>query len=195
MPKQSTSPYILNDVKSITIKNLKKWGYLEPHNTKKGVISWSMNGNKTGSISITVNTLHDFIELEYQTNETDIKRRIYLVTIPSNLGKGVITYFFCPIAKLRCRKLYLVNGYFAHHKAFDNSMFKCQTESKRNRKMEQIYGAYFDQDKYFDELYSKYFKPVYNGNPTKRYLRLKAKIDKIRNVTAEEIERLMVFGY
>ena len=51
-------------------------------------------------------------------------------------------------------------------------MYECQTKSKKWREIEKIYGAYFDADKHYEQLYSKHFKKFYAGKPTKRYLKI-----------------------
>jgi len=46
-------------------------------------------------------------------------------------------------------------------------------------KIEKIYGAYFDADKHYDQLYSKHFKKFYAEKPTKRYLKIMRQLQKI----------------
>ena len=58
------------------------------------------------------------------------------------------------------------------------------------RMLDSVYGDYFKADKYYRELYSKHFKTHYAGKPTKRYLKLMEKIDRSKEFTVEEIERL-----
>ena len=52
-----------------------------------------------------------------------------------------------------------------------------QIESKKSRYLVSIFDKVFIKDEVYDELDKKYFKSHYNGKPTKRYLRLKNKID------------------
>jgi len=42
--------------------------------------------------------------------------------------------------------------------------------------MDKVFGFYFEIDKCYDEIYSKHFKKLYNGKPTRRYLKLVEKI-------------------
>ena len=58
--------------------------------------------------------------------------------------------------------------------------------------MERVYGAFFDNDKIYKELYGKHFKKFYNGKPTKRYLKLLSKIKQAENIDYREIELLMI---
>lgn len=88
--------------------------------------------------------------------------------------------------------MYLIGGYFLHREAFHGCMYETQTYTKKWRNIERIYGAYFDQDKYFSEINSKHFKKYYNGKPTKRYLKLLSKIKQVENVDYREIELMMI---
>lgn len=125
MPKQYTFPNLYDDLKTVSISFLTKHGYLKTNQWQSGVITWSMGGNKTGSISIRVNTHSQspYLELDYNCNEVPINYRVQLVSVPSNLGKGVVWYFICPKTNKRCRKLYLVNTYFYHRSAFNGCMY------------------------------------------------------------------------
>ena len=77
--------------------------------------------------------------------------------------------------KKRCRKSYLVNGYFLHRNAF-KGMYKKQTESKRWRKMSKTFENNYGIDDLYEQIYSKHFRTHYSGKPTKRYLRLMKKL-------------------
>lgn len=194
MPKFPTYPTLFDEVLQIDISKLKKWGYLNPEQTKSGTITWSSNGNKTGSISIKVKPHSEqlYIELDYKYRDEPRKYKVNLVSIPSNLGKGVVWYFLCPQTNKRCRKLYSIGGYFLHREAFSECMYESQTRSKKWRQIEKIYGYYFDIDKHYEKLYSKHFKIHYNGKPTKRYLKLMKEIKKAERFTASDIEQLFL---
>jgi hypothetical protein len=77
-----------------------------------------------------------------------------------------------------------------HRSAIPSGMYSTQTQTKKWRQLEKVYGAYFDSEKHFEELHSKHFKTHYNGKPTKRYLKLLEKINETESFSAEEIERL-----
>ena len=194
MPKPSTYPTLFDEVLQLNISKLKQWGYLEPDQVKSGTLTWSSNGNPTGSISIRVNINCErtYIELDYKFRDEPRKSKVMLVSIPSNLGKGKVWYFVCPHTNKRCRKLYLISGYFLHREAFNGCMYESQTKSKKWREMEKMFGCYFDSDKCYAELFSKHFKKFYNGKPTKRYLKLMQKISQSERIPKEEIERVMI---
>ena len=99
MPKFPIFPILYDEVLQISISKLKGWGYLDPEQIKSGTLNWSRNGNQTGSISIKVNTHSEqpYIELDYKYRDEPRKYKVGLVTIPANIGKGVIWYFVCPV--------------------------------------------------------------------------------------------------
>ena len=194
MPKFPTFPTLYNEALQIDISKLKGWGYLNPEQIKSGTLNWSRNGNPTGSISIKVNTKSEqpYIELDYKYREEPRNYKVRLVSIPSNLGKGLIWYFLCPHTKKRCRKLYSIGGYFLHREAFNGCMYETQTQSKKYRQLDKTLGAYFEIDNLYSELYKKNFKKTYAGKPTKRYLRIMEQIQKAESVPYHEIKRLML---
>ena len=181
MPKPYTFPTLYNEALQLSISKLKSWGYLEPGQIKSGSITWSRNGRQTGSISIKVNTKSEqpYIELDYKYGDKPRKYKVFLTSTRSNLDLGEIWYFVCPQTKKRCRKLYLIDGYFLHREAFNGCMYETQTRSKKYRQMDKTLEAYFKSDNLYSELYKKNFKKTYAGKPTKRYLRIMEQIQKI----------------
>ena len=194
MPKPYTFPTLYDEVLQISITKLKEWSYLNPEQIKSGTITWSRNGTPIGSISIQVNTKSEqpYIELDYKYRDEPRNYKVRLVSIPSNLGKGLIWYFLCPQTKKRCRKLYSIGGYFLHREAFKGCMYETQTQSKKYRQLDKILGAYLKSDNLYSELYKKNFKKTYAGKPTKRYLRIMEQIQKAESIPYHEIERAML---
>jgi hypothetical protein len=194
MPKPHTFPTLFDEVKTVSISFLTKHLYLKPNQRQSGTITWSSNGNKTGSISIQVNTQSEqpYIELDYKCNEAPIKYRVQLVSAPSNLSKGVVWYFVCPRTGKRCRKLYLADTYFYHRSAFRACMYEKQTQSKKSRYLVKTLGEYFRSDQLFEQLYKKNFKKQYAGKPTKKYLKLTQQIQRAESIPHHEIERALI---
>ncbi|MBP6868036.1 MAG: hypothetical protein KBC07_03470 [Bacteroidales bacterium] len=194
MPKPHTFPTLYNEALQIHISKLKGWGYLNPEQIKSGTLNWSRNGNPTGSISIQANTHSEqpYIELDYKYRDEPRNYKVYLTSTPSNLNKGEIWYFICPQTKKRCRKLYLIGGYFLHREAFNGCMYETQTQSKTYRQLDKTLGAYFKSDNLYNELYKKNFKKTYAGKPTKRYLRIMEQIQKAESIPYHQIERAML---
>ena len=193
MPKPYTFPILYNDALQISISKLKEWEYLNPKQIKSGTITWSRNGNKTGSISIQANTYgkQPYIELDYKYRDEPRNYKVYLTSTPSNLNKGEIWYFVCPQTKKRCRKLYSIDGYFLHREAFKGCMYETQTQSKKYRQLDKTFGAYFKIDDLYSQLYQKHFKKTYAGKPTKKYLRIMEQIHKAENTPFKEISSFL----
>ncbi len=193
MPKPHTFPTLYDEVLQISITKLKELEYLNPEQFKSGIITWSRNGNQTGRISIIVNTQSQqpYIELDYKYGDEPRNYKVSLVSVLSNLGKGVIWYFLCPQTNKRCRKLYSISGYFFHREAFNGCMYESQTYSKQYRHLDKTLGAYFRADDLYSQLYQKHFKKTYAGKPTKRYLKLMKQIQKGESIPYHEIERAM----
>lgn len=182
MGRHSNFPILFEDVKKLSISNLKKCNLLKPNIYKSGIIEWSRNGKSRGTISILVNTKSkkSYIELNYTYNSyKEIQYRIYLVKKTSNLGKGYIYYFCCPKTNKLCRILYGIDGYFYHREAFRKCYYEKQIVSKRYREIEKLYGADFKIDECYEKIYSKNFKKFYAGKPTNKYLSLLKKIKDI----------------
>lgn len=174
MARYSRFPILYDSCKYLSISDLKRWGYLKPDQDKWGTITWSRQGNKIGSISISVNTRFDspYIELDYKCKDDPINYRIYFALIPSNLGKGFIWFFICPETGKYCRKLYLINNYFYHRTAFGVQLYEKQTYGHKARWLDSEYDKLNRHDKAFEAMYSKYFRKCYRGKPTKRYLKV-----------------------
>ena len=170
MPRTTNYPILFDECKTVSISDLLRWGYLKINCFKRGTITWSRGSERTGSISITMNNqvAASYLELEYTYNDKPIKYRVRLTSTPSNLGKGVYWFFMCAQTGKRCRKLYLVDGYFLHRSEFHGCFYEKQTYSSSKRSMCQSFEKLFGTDKLFDELYSKHFKQTYAGKPTKR---------------------------
>jgi hypothetical protein len=193
MPRHSSIPTLYDECKTISLTSLKKWGYLKPGEWKHGGITWSRAGNQTGSISFSVDMFSDnpCLELDYRWNETTINYQVHLVSIPSNIGKGVVWYFLCPATRKRCRKLYLIGGKFLHRTAFKGCFYEKQTYSSRNRTLFRTFESLATADTAYQILHTKYFKKYYSGRPTKRYLKLQKQIFVSEKLDAREIEEML----
>jgi len=193
MPKFPTYPTLFDDCRIISISDLRKWKYLKMNTTKSGTITWRNQYDEITSrlsIQIVMNENKTELTLNYKCNDNSYNYEIQLTSIPSNLGKGVVWYFICPFTWKRCRKLHLLDERFMHRSALPSGMYECQTQSKRWRFMNRVYGSYFDLDRLYEELYSKHFKKHYNGKPTKRYLKLINKINEGERFSVDEIDQL-----
>ena len=192
MPKPPTYPILYNKALQINITKLKEWKYLKPKQVNSGTLSWSINGNERGCISIIVNTCSEkpYIELDYKYRDEPRNYKVSLVSMPSNLGKGLIWYFLCPETNKRCRKLYSIGGYFLHRKAFKGCMYEIQTQSKNNRLLSKIVESCNTTENLRNQLNKKYFKKTYAEKPTKKYLRIMEQIQKAESLPYPNLSEL-----
>jgi len=193
MPRFANYPTTIEDVKTISLTKLKQWNYLT-NGTKSGVISWSRNEivHSTINILIVFNEIEKYVILVYKCNGTPFNLKVRLISKDSNLGKGQIYYFVCPITGKHCRKLYFNNSYFAHREAFTGLFYQNQIESKKNRFLFKIFEKVYLSDEVYEQRYKKHFKTHYNGKPTKRYLKLENKIRTAESYPVGTLERLML---
>lgn len=190
MPRPTSFPTLYDECKTINITNLKKWGYLKPNQLASGELSWKRNGVNTGNIGISSNTygFDPFIELNYTyNNETRIQYRVFLISKPANIGRGVVWFFVCPKTGKYCRKLYLIGGYFYHRSAFAGCMYEKQTMSHKNRELDQLFKKAFGDGNVFEQITKKHFKKTYAGKPTKRYLKLMRKVKDAETINEAEL--------
>lgn len=179
MPKPTSCPVLIDQCKNVSISFLKQHGYLNKNKGKSGVITWSNQYEKTGSISIftDIDNEDGYLELDYKSGQKSINYKVRLATIQSNLGKGVIWYFICSQTGKRCKKLHLVDGYFYHRSAFSGWMYDKQTESKKNRFSGKLFDKWQAAYNASKEIRRKHFKKQYNGKPTRLYLKYLQQID------------------
>jgi hypothetical protein len=193
MPKTRTFPSLFDDALQMNVSKLKLWGYLRPNQITTGAtVTWSRNGEETGSISINVDTHNEqpYIELDYNFRDEPRKYKVKLVSVPSNLGIGEVWYFLCPQTKKRCRKLYSIGGYFLHREAFTGCMYDSQIQSKSYRGLDKTLGAYFRTENLYSQLHEKHFKKTYAGKPTKKYLKLMKQIKRGSTLSSQGFESL-----
>jgi hypothetical protein len=194
MGRYGNYPTTVEDCLYLSIKKLKEWNYLNYLGTKSGTINWSRNREHYASIgiSVTYNNFETFIILDYKSNGEPRNYKVQIISKPSNLGKGEVLYFVCPSTKKHCRKLYLHSGYFLHREAFSGLMYSKQLESKRSRSIAKVFEACYVSDEIYEERYKKYFKTHYNGKETKRFKRLKDKIEKADSFPLGTLESLLM---
>lgn len=182
MPKPYTFPTLFNEVKTVSISNLNRWGYLKPNRYGTGTITWSINGTVTSSIGIAISTLagSSYLELKYNYGDKPIRYRVELITVPANIGKGEVWYFVCPSTGKNCRILYSIGSMFLHRHACKGYLYEKQTYSSKTRGMMRMYEKLFKSDGLYEELYSKHFRRTYAGKPTKRFIKLMQKSKTVR---------------
>jgi hypothetical protein len=147
MGRPSTGSWTVYESLRIELSYLLRSGFIK----KNCVISFNLNwndqrGNSTGNISCISSYMGtedtNYLELIYTltNNSTDTKTnrryKVYLHEQDSNLGKGKVLYFVCPVSGRNCRILYSAYGshYFKAREAYQNRLYyDCQMASKLSR--------------------------------------------------------------
>lgn len=181
MGKLPTFPTLYNDVLKLDISRLRQKGYLKPGPIESYIWHWSQQGERVASITIKIDNQGKTpsIELSYKYEGETRRYKVHFEKVPSNLKRGEVWYFICPLTKKRCRKLYSINGYFLHREAFKGCMYEVQT---RSRKVRQLIGAFeiFSKMEILEEnILKKHAKKTYAGKPTKKYQKLLDHIEQL----------------
>ncbi len=195
-------PLLVESCKTLSLKRLREWGYLEPNRIKSGGIIFTSRGKESGSMQILSSTFEgkEYIRLMYYFANTgeEFDYKVPLVRVPSNLGKGFRYYFLCPVTSRRCMKLYRppMKDLFLHREAYPSLIYDKQVASKKMRVWEKlVIGLVKKEDELFKEILNrpKYAKHYYRGIPTpkmRRYLKVR---DELRRYSREDFERV-VYG-
>lgn len=113
-----------------------------------------------------------YSSIDRDGNKTDHDYKIQLDTVPSNIGKGDVIYFICPVSGNRCRILYMAYGsaIWKSRATYKNRIYyQCQASSK----MSHSNDRYWKLEKELEKLHKSRRKQyAYRGKPTKFALRL-----------------------
>lgn len=195
MAKTPTFPFILDDCYTVSISNLNRWGCLVDGQIKSGSVHWERGGNRVAGVNystvIGLTPGQAYIEFDYTCNGEKIEWRVPLLSISSNLGKGLVWFFRCPVTGKRCKKLHFINRRFMHRSAVRGAMYKQQTQSKKWRNWSRVFDAYEIGADVLTEMQRPYFKQEYQGKPTRRFTRLIRKAERVeRGVNIPKVFRL-----
>lgn len=142
MPRPCSFSLLYDNLQTLNIKDLKKWGYLNFDSNLTGVITWKTNDQVVAQINIKTDPYESpKIILSYFINGAYVKYSVGLISKPSNLQNGSIWFFICPKTKMLSRKLYLVDGYFYHREAHNGCMYESQTRSKKTRELIKLFNS------------------------------------------------------
>ena len=156
----------------------------------------SLTWGNGSSIGIVTNYDEDekWIQLNYTLTDEDgdphkYNYKIHLTTLPSNLGKGEVLYFICPVSGKRCRILYKAYGYhqWKSREAYQNRLYyPLQTENDRYYSCEAGHRL---GDR-IDELRSRKKRhKTHLGKPTKKELLIQ-KLEAKKMVFDEKWDRV-----
>jgi len=182
MGRYSTGAQKTNRSIRLEMSNLLKSKIISKGKTTRGSMGWNCGSNMGYLCSF--NDHAAWIELSYihthrtTGEETDYKYKIYCERKPSNLGKGEVLYFICPISGLSCRKLYIAYGYpkFKARQAYKNRIYY---PDQLSSKLDRPNDRYWRLKRELDAKDLKHHKEIYNGNVTKSEIRLMKKRGKM----------------
>jgi hypothetical protein len=191
MGRFSTGAMKTASVCRIEMKHFTKWKIF-----KYSDCTFLLNWNDGSSISVTlINSPEEmYLNLSYTLKDRseysyDLNYKVIIDKVPSNLGKGFIYYFVCPITYKRCRILYRAYGshtfrskesykYRLYYPAQINPkkyrIFD-KKESAEDKYMDIIKGRKRDQD-YFKGKRTKY--SIKKENYLNRFLQLEEESSK-----------------
>jgi len=175
MGRYSTGAITTGEAQRIGISYLFKQGFISKGKTIQGRLSWN-NGSSIGFISELSEGKQE-IRLYYQNQKptgeiNDLDYRIQLSSIPSNLGRGLIWYFICPITGRKTRILYKCYGslHFKSRRAYQNRIYySSQIASKNNFHNER----FFSLEREIQKLQLLIRKKHYQGKETKLQERIR----------------------
>lgn len=182
MPKLYSFPVIFDEVPAITIGELNKRGFFRP-GFNIGSISW---GNQSIKVVGVIDDNPGLV-LDYNLNGQHVRDCVKLTSTRSNLNDSKIYWFTCPATRVKCKKLYLLDGHFVHRTANPKGMYRIQARPSKYREWEKTVGAYLDAEKARDDVNGKNFVKYRSGKPTKRYRKLLAIIEKAEGITSQDV--------
>jgi hypothetical protein len=166
------------EAQRLELSYLLKAGIIQKGNQNKGFLAW--NNGHIIKIQSDFSNQNKKIRLAYQIESSsgklyEMDYYIQLESIPSNLGRGEVFYFKCPISGQRSRILYLAYGspIFKARQSYQIRIFyHSQICSKNEYHKERMQSL----DTKIQNLESKIRKSHYRGKET----RLKKRISKLR---------------
>ena len=173
MGRFSTGAITTGEAFRIELSYLLKKGDIQKGCIVKGIIAWN-----NGSIISFESCYQEekYIRLYYTLTkptgeEYKLDYKIQLTTIPSNLGRGEIPYFVCPISGKRARILYRAYGslYFQSRQAYRKRIYYACQKCQKN---------FYDTERYFElekqlEALPEGRKSHYRGKATRHQQRIR----------------------
>lgn len=158
-------------VMRLNISQLMQKGLIVKNSDVGGVIRW----NNDAKISFE-SKLHDnngYLRVFYKVTKrhtgevTDYDYKIFFTSIPSNLGRGRVLYFVCPVSGRACKVLYMADGYerFTSREAYQHRIYY---ESQSCSKVGVIFHRRFQSEERYKALQIKREYSTYKGHPTNR---------------------------
>ncbi len=191
MPRNSRYPTIINELLSISIKQLRQLHFFKSAGYKSEPISFKSWNHKIGAfeqwgtigINLSIQAGNCYVEFEYMVNEIHYCYQVELVQVPSNLAiGGHVLYFLCPVTKERFRKLYFYQNKFVSRKLIEGAMYRSEITAMKWRGDVTIHNKLRRLNSIILEGRKPSFKRHYRGKPTMRYIALLQAV-KVKNET------------
>ncbi len=133
-----------------------------------------------------------YIQFNYACDGEEFENPVTQISVASNLGKGLVWFFRCPVTGKQCKKLHLIDGRFMHRSAVRGAMYRRQSESKKWRTINRFFDAYEIGAAVLEEMRKPYFKEEYRGKLTRRTARLLRKAERVeQRVDVREVFNLL----
>lgn len=192
MGRYSTGAQTVNAIQRLEVSDLNRYGYFDFIKAKRyGHHAQTMKWNNGGSIGIETHNTKEgcFLVLDYTVTDqstgerTSIKYKVQIELIPSNLGKGYLLYFICPVSFRRCRILYRAYGSL-HFKAREAYNYRLYYEIQTSSKKYLIINKKIAAEKRLEKMViaKKRNQTTFKGKPTKYSLKM--------NKLSLQVERL-----
>jgi hypothetical protein len=145
-------------------------GFIKKGCIKHGSLNWT-NGSSISFISC-LKENEKYLQLVYTNTSsysgeiTKHDYRIELAAIPSNLGRGELIYFVCPVSGRRARILYKVYGslHFISRKAYRKRIYY---PSQISSKLHFHIDRYWELERLLEKLNQLVTKSNYQGKQTR----------------------------
>jgi len=176
MGRYSTGAITTGEALRIELPYLLRQGFIRKDSRISGILSWN-NGSKIG-IESDYTSEGRYLRLMYQLTDnysgevSNHDYKISFTTIPSNLGRGEILYFVCPITGRRARILYKCYGshIWKSRKAYGIRIYYA---SQQCSKLGYHNTRYWALEKELDKCLGRSKKKHYQGKPTRLRARIK----------------------
>lgn len=176
MGRWGTGAFTTGEALRIELSYLLRKGYLKKGCITDGLLSWTNGSNIMLEGYYTKE--EKFLKLRYSTSDNQSGEKenheysIQLCTIPSNLGRGEIVYFVCPITGRRARILYKCYGskIWKSRGAYRNRIYY---PSQQCSKHDYHNTRYWALEKELDKCQAISKKKHYQGKETRIRRRIK----------------------
>jgi hypothetical protein len=161
-----------DDLPALSIFDLMKSGNLAPGSESDITINVP-TAQQAYSITLHITTKppQPHICFSCTINGKAVNYVVNLTAAPMRISNCCLWYFVCPVSGTRCRKLYLVDGYFMHRNAINGAYYQ-QTLTSSIRSAVTHVSKLAAVGKMMDSVNAPYFRKTYANKPTRRYSRI-----------------------